>query len=103
MILIDSDVVFVSPNNFTIPARSEFGFELIYRPLLAREESSKVTIKSPELGDFIYPLKLTGSPSTSSRTLNFKTNLGTEQTNKFKFVNYAKKQVTFTCRVEKIG
>lgn len=36
MILIESDVVYVSPNSFTIPAKSEFGFELIFRPLLAK-------------------------------------------------------------------
>lgn len=36
MIMIESDVVYVSPNNFTIPAKSEFGFELIFRPLLAK-------------------------------------------------------------------
>jgi hydrocephalus-inducing protein len=36
MILIESDVIYVSPNNFTIPAKSEFGFEIIFRPLLAK-------------------------------------------------------------------
>jgi hypothetical protein len=46
---------------------------------------------------------LTGSPSTSSRALTFKTNLGSEQTHKFKFIHYGKKQTTYNCRVEKIG
>jgi hypothetical protein len=46
---------------------------------------------------------LTGNPSTSSRALNFKTNLGSEQTHKFKFIHYGKKQTVYNCRVEKIG
>lgn len=73
--IIESDVLYVQPNHFTIPAKSEFGFEVIFRPLIAKEQNSKIQIKSPELGDFIYPLKLIGSPSTSSRSLNFKTSL----------------------------
>ena len=96
---IDSDMVYASPNQFTIPAKSEFGFEVIFRPLIAKEENSKILIKSPELGEFLYPLKLTGTPSTSSRTLSFKSNLGSEQTNKFKFTHYGKKQTTYACRV----
>jgi hypothetical protein len=50
MITIDSDVVYVQPNTFTIPAKSEFGFEVIFRPLIAKEENTKIQIKSPELG-----------------------------------------------------
>jgi hydrocephalus-inducing protein len=44
--------------------------------LLAKEDNSKITIKSPELGEFIYPLKLIGQPSSSDRTMNFKAALG---------------------------
>jgi hypothetical protein len=32
--------------------------ELIFRPLLATESNNKILLKSPELGEFIYPLKL---------------------------------------------
>lgn len=76
MIIVESETVFVSPLAFTIPPKSEFGLELIYRPLLAKEEMSKLSIKSPELGEFVYPLKLIGNASNSDRTLNFKTSLG---------------------------
>lgn len=44
------------PSTFTIPANSEFGFELIYRPLLVKEESSRVILKSPDLGEFVFPV-----------------------------------------------
>ena len=35
--------------------------------------------------------------------MNFKTSLGSEVTQKFKFVHYGKKATTYTCRVEKMG
>jgi len=35
--------------------------------------------------------------------MSFKTSLGSEITQKFKFVHYGKKPSTYTCRVEKIG
>ena len=50
MIIVESETVFVSPLSFTIAPKSEFGVELIYRPLLAKEEDSKLSVKSPELG-----------------------------------------------------
>ena len=37
MIVVESDTVFVSPKSFVIPPKSEFGLEIIYRPLLAKE------------------------------------------------------------------
>lgn len=48
MIIVDNDNVFVQPQFFTIPAKSEFGFEVVFRPLVAKEDNnSKITIKSP--------------------------------------------------------
>lgn len=58
----------------------EFGFEVQYRPLLAVELNSKIQLKSPELGDFVYNLHLVGLPSTVQRSLTFKTTLGSEIT-----------------------
>jgi hydrocephalus-inducing protein len=57
---------------------------VIYRPLLAKEDNAKITLKSPELGEFVYPLKLMGSPTTLQRTLAFKTNLGNDITQTLK-------------------
>lgn len=93
-----------NPQNFTIPAHSEFGFEIQYRPLLVKEEQSKVSLKSPELGDFIYPLSLKGlAPATIQRTMVMKSSLGSDIAQSFKFLNYCKVQTTYMCRVDKIG
>ena len=35
--------------------------------------------------------------------MNFKTSLGSEISQKFKFTHYGKKPTTYTCRVEKLG
>jgi hypothetical protein len=35
--------------------------------------------------------------------MSFKANLGSEITQKFKFVHYGKKPTTYNCRVEKMG
>lgn len=104
MILVDNDQVFVQPASFTIPARSQFGFEIVFRPLLAKEDNnSKITLKSPELGEFVYPLKLVGNPSTLQRSLAFKTNLGSDISQTFKFNHFGKKATTYNCRIQKIG
>lgn len=103
MLTVDSEVVLLQPNSFVIPPKSEFGFEVVYRPLLAKEENAKITLKSLELGEFVYPLKLVGSPTTLQRTLAFKTNLGNDITQTFKFIHYGKKPTVYNCRVEKIG
>ena len=62
-----------------------------------------MAIKSPELGEFVYPLSLIGLPSNSDRVMHFKAALGAEITQKFKFTHYGKKPTTYSCRVEKLG
>jgi len=38
MLVSDNDNIQFNPNSFTIPAHSEFGYEVIYRPLLVKDE-----------------------------------------------------------------
>ncbi len=52
----DNENVTFNPKSFTIAEKSEFGYEILYRPLLANEVLSKFVLKSPELGDFAYQL-----------------------------------------------
>lgn len=56
----DNDSISFNPSNFTIPAKSEFGYEVSYRPLIAGDFQSKFSLKSPELGDFNYQMQLKG-------------------------------------------
>lgn len=99
----DSEFVSFNPGAFSVPARSEFGFEVVFRPLLAVETNSKLVLKSPELGEFIYPLKLQGLPSTTMRTLFFTSALGSDMVLPYKLLNYTKKPTTYQCVMTKLG
>lgn len=99
----ETDAISFNPPSFQIPARSEFGLEIIFRPLLAQETNSKFSLKSPELGEFVYPLKLQGLPVTTMRTLYYKAPLGTDVSLPYKFLNYTKKPTTYQCVVTKLG
>eukprot|EP01016_Furgasonia_blochmanni_P052859 TRINITY_DN8472_c0_g1_i18.p1 TRINITY_DN8472_c0_g1~~TRINITY_DN8472_c0_g1_i18.p1 ORF type:complete len:437 (+),score=114.92 TRINITY_DN8472_c0_g1_i18:49-1311(+) len=102
-ITCDNDNVTINPTNFVIAPKSEFGLEIIYRPLLVVETNNKLTIKSPELGEFIYSLHLSGLPTNAQRSMTFKAALGGDIVQQFKFTNYVKKPTAYTCRVEKLG
>jgi len=55
------------------------------------------------LGEAQYLLNLQGLPQTAQKQLNFKTTLGNEIVQTFKFVNYLRKPTSYLCRVEKVG
>jgi len=93
----------VTPENFTVPPKSEFGLEISYRPLIVAKANSRFILRSNELGEFIYMLELNGLPAVSARTLHFKASLGSDIVQTFKFMNYVKKQTAYTVRIEKIG
>ena len=102
-LITDSENIAFNPPTFSVPAHSEFGFEVVFRPLLALETNAKITLKSPELGEFTYPLKLQGLPSTTMRTLYFKSALGSDMVLPYKLLNYTKKPTTYQCVVTKLG
>jgi hydrocephalus-inducing protein len=98
--------------------RSEGTFEVEYRPLslpapapLAAaaaaaggdgivEKTATLTIKSPELGDYIYSLSLGVKPAATERSLHFKTALGGEHLQQFRFRHYVQSgPVKYECRV----
>ena len=88
----------------------------MFRPLVGGEKTCNVIIKSPDLGDFPYKLKLVGTPSMAqryvtvnifhnnfTRSMTFKTPLGTDLVQKFKFTHFLKKQTVYTVKVERVG
>ena len=99
----EHDSITFNPPTFIIPAKSEFGFEVLFRPLIVNVLQSKCKLTSPELGEFVYVLNLTGLPSTIQRSMIFKTSLGTDITQNFKFTHYLKKPTEYQCRIEKMG
>lgn len=65
MITCDNENVTIHPNSFTIPEKAEFGMEVLYRPLIVGEITSKLVVKSADLGESVYTLQLIGLPSNS--------------------------------------
>ena len=75
----------------------------MFRPLVVGEKTSNIIVKSSDLGEFPYKIKLIGTPSTSQRSMAFKTPLGTDLVQKFKFTHFLKKATPYTVRIEKLG
>lgn len=99
----EHECISFNPVTFTIPPLSEFGFELLFRPLIAATLQSKCKLISPELGEFVYLLNLTGLPSTIQRSMMFKTPLGTDDIQNFKFTHFLRKPAEYQCKIEKLG
>jgi len=102
-IFCDNDNVTFNLQSDSIAKESEFGIELVFRPLVVGEKVTNVLIKHPELGEFPYQLKLAGTQSNVQRSMTFKSPLGTELVQTFKFISYVKKPTTYTVRVDKVG
>jgi len=103
MITCDNEYVITSPEYLEIPARSESGIEVSYRPLVVAEQQAKLTVKSPVLGDFSYSLVLKGLSGSSQRSMHFSASLGAELVQVFRFQHFLKKQVQYQVKIERIG
>jgi hydrocephalus-inducing protein len=102
MISCDNDYVIIEPDWLEIPAKSESGIEVSYRPLVVTEQQCKMIVKTASLGEFNYILLLKGLPAPSQRTLHFSTSLGTELVQAFRFTNFLKKQVQYSIKIERL-
>lgn len=63
------------------------------------EITGRLTLQSPELGLYLYDLNLTASPANPERPVHFITNLGTNQSQSCRFINYARSKVEYACKV----
>jgi hydrocephalus-inducing protein len=100
--VISNEYVDIVPESLAIPPQSERGFEINYRPLIVSEEESELVLKSPELGEYKYKLLLKGLVSTTQRSLHFKTALGSELVQAFRFNHYLKKATNYTVKCERL-
>lgn len=87
-----------------IPARSEKGFEVHYRPLISSKdtETTNLTLTNAILGSFKYKLLLKGLAPSSQRSMAYKCALGGDLVQVFKFTHFLKKATTYTVKVERI-
>ena len=68
----------IQPEVLKIPPKSERGFEVHYRPLIASEQTCDLELKSPILGNFKYKLVLKGMVPSTQKSMAFKCSLGGE-------------------------
>ena len=97
-----SEYIEVGPEQLKIPAKSERGFEIMYRPLIISEQEVDLVLKNPVLGDYKYKLHLKGLPATSQRSLAFRCALGADLMQAFKFTHYLKKPTTYAIKIERL-
>lgn len=93
-----NEYIEITPDSITIPAQSERGFEISYRPLVVSEQKEMLLLKSAALGTYKYELILKGLVSTAQRSLHFKCALGTDLMQQFKFKHYLKKPTVYTVK-----
>eukprot|EP00830_Metopus_es_P004011 TRINITY_DN13708_c0_g1_i2.p1 TRINITY_DN13708_c0_g1~~TRINITY_DN13708_c0_g1_i2.p1 ORF type:complete len:852 (-),score=171.11 TRINITY_DN13708_c0_g1_i2:10-2565(-) len=100
---VDSEDIFITPESFSIPPQKENAIEINFRPLIVEDKEVTLTLTNPELGTFVYQLSLKGLKSTIQRSMHFKTSLGSELVQTFRFINYVKKATTYTVKLERIS
>jgi len=100
---VGNDYIFINPSTFAIQPHKEAGFEIVYRPMIVRSEECEIKLTSPDLGVYKYKLNLKGLKQTTQRSLHFKTSLGSESVQVFRFIHYLKKQTIYTAKIERIN
>ena len=77
--MVNNEYIDIVPDTLKIPPKSERGFEIIYRPLIAvQDQEIDLTLKNPVLGDYKYKLLLKSQAPSTQRSLAFKTALGSD-------------------------
>jgi hydrocephalus-inducing protein len=76
--------------------------KLIYRPLLASQgvTATNVTFSSPELGDFVYELRTKATAAGADRSMQFKSPIGSTQTQTFRFLHFLPSDCTYECSTD---
>jgi len=73
----ENEYIEITPESLKIPSKSEKGFEVHYRPLIAKDmEESELTLTNSVLGVFRYQLNLKGLAPSTQRSMAFKCALG---------------------------
>lgn len=87
------------PTSVTISGRSQGDFAFEYLPLRAGESQAELKLTSPELGLFVYDLKLKATLAPHEPAIYFKTTLGQCQTINAHFNNFFRQKTDYICKV----
>jgi P pilus assembly chaperone PapD len=91
------------PASVTLPAHGNGLVKVEWRPLLTRDQKCRLKVESPQLGTYLYDLKLVTMPTGEQKALHYKAALGEAHTLKFRFKNYLRKAETYKVTLSKGG
>ncbi|CAE7771395.1 Hydin [Symbiodinium pilosum] len=90
-----------SQTEFSVAPNSEATVDVLFRPVIVGTGEAKLSLSSPELGDFPYTVEYTAKPAGLDKTIVFKAPLGSmDSIQPFRFWHYAQKATTFTASIE---
>jgi len=97
----NADIHF-SHDPLEIPPQSERTIELLFRPVQEGRGKADITLKSDELGVYPYTVTWVATAAGLDRTLVMKAPLGGSVVEDYKFIHYAKQEVTYSASVEAV-
>jgi hydrocephalus-inducing protein len=89
-----------SDDPLVVPPNSEKSIELLFRPVEESRGEAEVTLKSDELGTYPYTVHWVATAAGLDRTLVLKAPLGGSSVEEYKFIHYARQQVSYSASVE---
>eukprot|EP01117_Protostelium_nocturnum_P017772 TRINITY_DN7292_c0_g1_i2.p1 TRINITY_DN7292_c0_g1~~TRINITY_DN7292_c0_g1_i2.p1 ORF type:complete len:440 (+),score=74.56 TRINITY_DN7292_c0_g1_i2:122-1441(+) len=88
------------PSSVSCNPGSQIKIEISYLPLIAKEATGRLTISSPQLGIYLYDLKLKSTSAGNERAIHYKAGLGSKQVQAFRFINFVKAKTEYHCSVD---
>ena len=101
-IKVDSPEV-ACPAVVTVPPKGHGVAKLEWRPLLPREQTARLTVSSPELGEYLHDVRLATLPSGEQNALRSTAALGESQALRFRFRNFLQKAETYQVKLRSGG
>lgn len=90
-----------SQNEFSVAPNSEATVDVLFRPVIVGSGEAKLSLSSPELGDFPYTVEYAAKAAGLDKTIVFKAPLGSmDSIQPFRFLHYAQKATTFSATIE---
>ncbi|CAE7232354.1 Hydin [Symbiodinium sp. CCMP2456] len=90
-----------SQNEFSVAPNSEATVDVLFRPVIVGSGEAKLSLSSPELGDFPYTVEYVAKAAGLDKTIVFKAPLGSmDSIQPFRFWHYAQKATTFSATIE---
>ncbi|CAE7461684.1 Hydin [Symbiodinium sp. CCMP2592] len=84
-----------------VAPNSEATVDVLFRPVIVGSGEAKLSLSSPELGDFPYTVEYAAKAAGLDKTIVFKAPLGSmDSIQPFRFLHYAQKATTFTATIE---